>query len=72
MLGAFFDAGEVDEVDVYIAPLIEGGSHDYSPARGIGVEAISEALRLEQPSVSRVDDDVRIEGRISRRGGPRA
>ncbi|HEY2157958.1 MAG TPA: bifunctional diaminohydroxyphosphoribosylaminopyrimidine deaminase/5-amino-6-(5-phosphoribosylamino)uracil reductase RibD [Isosphaeraceae bacterium] len=66
VLGSFFDAGEVDEVDVFIAPIIEGGSHDFMPARGIGVDAMNEALRLDSPSVSRVDEDVRIRGRIKR------
>jgi diaminohydroxyphosphoribosylaminopyrimidine deaminase/5-amino-6-(5-phosphoribosylamino)uracil reductase len=66
VLGSFFDAGEVDEVDVFIAPIIEGGSHDFMPARGIGVDAMSEALRLDSPTVSRADADVRIQGRVRR------
>ncbi len=67
VLGSFFDAGEVDEVDIFLAPIIEGGSHDFTPARGLGVDAMSEALRIESPAVSRVDDDLRIQGRISPR-----
>ena len=67
VLGSFFDAGEVDEVDVFIAPIIEGGSHEFTPARGLGVEAIDQALRLESPVISQVDGDVRIQGRIARR-----
>jgi diaminohydroxyphosphoribosylaminopyrimidine deaminase/5-amino-6-(5-phosphoribosylamino)uracil reductase len=66
VLGSFLDAGEVDEVDIFIAPLVEGGSHDFTPARGLGVEAMGEALRLEAPRITRVDDDVRIQGRIKR------
>ncbi len=67
VLGSFFDAGQVDEVDVFIAPIVEGGSHDHTPARGLGVDGMSDALRLEAPSVSRVDEDVRIQGRVGRR-----
>jgi diaminohydroxyphosphoribosylaminopyrimidine deaminase/5-amino-6-(5-phosphoribosylamino)uracil reductase len=64
VLGSFFDAGQVDEVDVYLAPIIEGGSHDFTPARGLGVATIAEALRLEAMTVSRVESDVRIQGRV--------
>jgi diaminohydroxyphosphoribosylaminopyrimidine deaminase/5-amino-6-(5-phosphoribosylamino)uracil reductase len=67
VLGSFFDAGEVDEVDVFIAPVVEGGAHSFTPARGAGVEAMSEALRLESTAVSRVDEDVHIRGRVKRR-----
>jgi diaminohydroxyphosphoribosylaminopyrimidine deaminase/5-amino-6-(5-phosphoribosylamino)uracil reductase len=66
VLGSFFDAGEVDEVDVFLAPIIEGGSHDFTPARGAGVASIAAALRLGSMAVSRVDEDVRIQGRIAR------
>jgi diaminohydroxyphosphoribosylaminopyrimidine deaminase/5-amino-6-(5-phosphoribosylamino)uracil reductase len=64
VLGSFFDAGEVDEVDVFLAPIIEGGAHEFTPVRGRGVASMSEALRLEDLTVSRVDDDVRIRGRV--------
>ena len=66
VLGSFFDAGEVDEVDVFLAPILEGGSHEFSPVRGLGVDSIGEALRLESIAISRVDRDVRIRGRVGR------
>jgi len=69
VLGAFFDAGEVDEVDVFVAPIVEGGSHDYTPARGLGVASMAEALRLDGPAFAEVDGDLRIRGRV-RRGDP--
>jgi diaminohydroxyphosphoribosylaminopyrimidine deaminase / 5-amino-6-(5-phosphoribosylamino)uracil reductase len=64
VIGSFFDAGQVDEVDVYLAPIIEGGSHNFTPARGLGVATIAEALRLEAVAVSRVESDIRIQGRV--------
>lgn len=70
VLGSFFDAGQVDEVDVYLAPIIEGGSHDFTPARGLGVASMAEALRLEDVTVSRVETDVRIQGRVGRERRP--
>jgi len=66
VLGAFFDAGQVDAVDVFIAPLVEGGGHDNTPVRGLGVSRMAEALRLDRHAISVVDGDVRIEGTFAR------
>jgi diaminohydroxyphosphoribosylaminopyrimidine deaminase/5-amino-6-(5-phosphoribosylamino)uracil reductase len=66
VLGAFLDAGQVDAVDVFIAPLIEGGSHLHTPARGRGASEILAALRLDHHEVSEIDGDVRIQGTIDR------
>ncbi len=43
VLGAFLDAGAVDAVEVYLAPILEGGDHARTPARGIGVARMSGA-----------------------------
>ena len=37
MLGAFLDAGQVDEIDVFVAPILEGGDHSYTGGQGRGV-----------------------------------
>ncbi len=66
VLGSFLDAGEVDEADVYIAPLIEGGDHARTAARGRGVASMAEALRLIDPEVMLLDGDIRLRGRIPR------
>jgi diaminohydroxyphosphoribosylaminopyrimidine deaminase/5-amino-6-(5-phosphoribosylamino)uracil reductase len=70
VLGAFFDAGEVDEVDVYIAFAVAGGERDVSPVQGVGLERMAEALRLTQIEVSRVGPDVRLRGLASPRARP--
>ncbi len=62
VLGAFFDAGVVDEVDVYIAPLVEGGDHARIPVRGQGKSLMSDSLRLDRLEYSIIDGDVRIQG----------
>jgi diaminohydroxyphosphoribosylaminopyrimidine deaminase/5-amino-6-(5-phosphoribosylamino)uracil reductase len=62
VLGAFLDDGLVDQVDVFIAPIIEGGDHPRTPARGKGVGLMSEALRLEDVSCSELDGDLRVQG----------
>jgi diaminohydroxyphosphoribosylaminopyrimidine deaminase/5-amino-6-(5-phosphoribosylamino)uracil reductase len=63
--GSFLDAGEVDAVEVYVAPILEGGTHAFSPARGRGVAAMAEALRLEGTEVLTIDEDVLIRGRVA-------
>jgi diaminohydroxyphosphoribosylaminopyrimidine deaminase / 5-amino-6-(5-phosphoribosylamino)uracil reductase len=62
VLGAFLDARAVDEVEVFLAPILEGGSHGFNPARGRGFETMAEALRLDRPEASVVDGDVRVRG----------
>ena len=43
VLGSFLDAGEIDEVHVFIAPRLVGGSAAPGPLLGMGAEKISEA-----------------------------
>ena len=62
VLGAFLDAGQVDAVEVYIAPIVEGGEPRFTPARGTGRPRIADALRLERQEVSVVDGDLRLTG----------
>lgn len=66
VLGSFLDAGQVDEVEVYLAPIVEGGSHAFGPARGAGVATMAEALRLGRPEISVLDGDVRLRGVLPR------
>ncbi len=66
VLGAFLDAGQVDAVDVFLAPAIEGGTHPFGPARGGGVSTMAEALRLVWSDVTLIDGDVRVRGALPR------
>jgi diaminohydroxyphosphoribosylaminopyrimidine deaminase/5-amino-6-(5-phosphoribosylamino)uracil reductase len=66
VLGSFLDAGEIDAVEVFIAPTLEGGSHAFTPFRGTGVSLMAEALRLSRHRVSVLDGDVSLSGRIVR------
>jgi diaminohydroxyphosphoribosylaminopyrimidine deaminase / 5-amino-6-(5-phosphoribosylamino)uracil reductase len=61
-LGSFLDAGQVDAVDVFLAPTLEGGEPAFTPARGTGHPRMADALRLERSEVSLIDGDVRIRG----------
>jgi diaminohydroxyphosphoribosylaminopyrimidine deaminase/5-amino-6-(5-phosphoribosylamino)uracil reductase len=46
LLGRFFDQRLFDELHVYIAPLLIGGSAALSPLHGAGVPRVGQALRL--------------------------
>jgi diaminohydroxyphosphoribosylaminopyrimidine deaminase/5-amino-6-(5-phosphoribosylamino)uracil reductase len=64
LAGAFLDAGEIDEVRLFLAPLLLGGSKARDPLEGEGVERISEALRALTLECERVADDVLISARL--------
>jgi diaminohydroxyphosphoribosylaminopyrimidine deaminase/5-amino-6-(5-phosphoribosylamino)uracil reductase len=65
VLGAFLDAGEVDAVDVFIAPKFAGGAPNFVPAWGVGVTEMAQAWRLTRMEVSVIDGDVRVRGLIA-------
>ena len=64
LAGAFLDAGEIDEVRLFLAPLILGGKKARDPLEGEGVELISEAVRALTLTCDSVDDDLLISARI--------
>ena len=45
LAGAFFDAGEIDEIRLFLAPVVLGGRSARDPLEGEGVERIAEAIR---------------------------
>jgi len=64
LAGAFFDAGEIDEIRLFIAPVVLGGRAARDPLEGEGVEQISEALRALTLDCQRVADDVLVSARL--------
>jgi diaminohydroxyphosphoribosylaminopyrimidine deaminase/5-amino-6-(5-phosphoribosylamino)uracil reductase len=64
LAGAFLDAGEVDEIRLFLAPLLLGGSSARDPLEGEGVERISEALRALTMSCESVGEDLLISARL--------
>ena len=68
VLGRFLAEGLIDEVDVFIAPMIEGGAHSVAPIHGPGGTAMADALRLSRVEISLVDGDVRVRGALSDAG----
>lgn len=66
LLGAFHDAGLIDELHVFIAPKLIGGATAYSPLAGIGLAEVPAIADLEDVVVQTLDDDVYINGRVRR------
>ena len=64
LAGAFLDAGEIDEVRLFLAPLLLGGSAARDPLEGMGVERISEAMRALTCDCERIGDDLLISARL--------
>jgi diaminohydroxyphosphoribosylaminopyrimidine deaminase/5-amino-6-(5-phosphoribosylamino)uracil reductase len=64
---AFLDAGLVDRVALFVAPLLVGGRTAPGVVGGEGRE-LKNALRLERPVVTAFGDDLLIEGDLAPRG----
>jgi diaminohydroxyphosphoribosylaminopyrimidine deaminase / 5-amino-6-(5-phosphoribosylamino)uracil reductase len=64
LAGAFLDAGEVDEIRLFLAPVVVGGSNARDPLEGEGVERIAEATRALALDVERIAEDVLITARL--------
>ena len=62
--GAFFDAGEIDEVRLFIAPLVLGGSTARDPVEGMGVTLIADATRALSLTAEPVADDILLTARL--------
>jgi diaminohydroxyphosphoribosylaminopyrimidine deaminase/5-amino-6-(5-phosphoribosylamino)uracil reductase len=64
LAGAFFDAQEIDEIRLFLAPLVLGGRTARDPLEGEGVEAIADAARALTLECARVDEDLLITSRL--------
>lgn len=64
LAGAFLDAGEIDEITLFLAPLLLGGRTARDPLEGEGVERISDAMRALTLECERVGEDLMISARL--------
>jgi diaminohydroxyphosphoribosylaminopyrimidine deaminase/5-amino-6-(5-phosphoribosylamino)uracil reductase len=60
--GAFFDAGLVDEVWAFVAPVVIGGDGAPAPVGGRGAASMARAQRLTQVVTERLGVDVLVRG----------
>jgi diaminohydroxyphosphoribosylaminopyrimidine deaminase/5-amino-6-(5-phosphoribosylamino)uracil reductase len=61
-LGAFFDAGQVDRVLVFVAPRVAGGRDATTAVAGRGIERMDEAHELLNVETERIGPDILIQG----------
>jgi diaminohydroxyphosphoribosylaminopyrimidine deaminase/5-amino-6-(5-phosphoribosylamino)uracil reductase len=66
LLGSLLDAGQIDEVHVFIGPKLIGGAEAVPAIGGQGIASLQEALSLANVSVERLEDDMYIHGRTRR------
>jgi diaminohydroxyphosphoribosylaminopyrimidine deaminase / 5-amino-6-(5-phosphoribosylamino)uracil reductase len=64
LAGAFLDAGEIDEIRLFLAPVILGGRTARDPLEGEGVEQIADAVRALTLDCERIDDDLLVSARL--------
>jgi diaminohydroxyphosphoribosylaminopyrimidine deaminase/5-amino-6-(5-phosphoribosylamino)uracil reductase len=64
LAGAFLDAGEIDEIKLFLAPLLLGGRTARDPLEGEGVEKISDAMHALTLECERVGEDLMISARL--------
>lgn len=69
VLGSLFDAGLVDKVQAFIAPVIIGGADAASPVEGAGAEVMACACRLDNAGIRQIGDDWLITGYPQKRPG---
>jgi diaminohydroxyphosphoribosylaminopyrimidine deaminase/5-amino-6-(5-phosphoribosylamino)uracil reductase len=65
LAGAFLDAREIDEMRVFLAPLVLGGRGARAAVDGEGAETIAEAMRALTLDVEQIGDDVLVSARLT-------
>jgi diaminohydroxyphosphoribosylaminopyrimidine deaminase / 5-amino-6-(5-phosphoribosylamino)uracil reductase len=66
VIGSFIDEAQIDALDVFIAPILEGGDHARTAVRGQGLDLMRKAAHLCDLDVSQVGGDVRVRGCLPR------
>lgn len=60
LAGAFFEAGEVDWMALFLAPIVLGGKQARAAVEGSGVEKVADAYRALRVQTDRIGDDTLI------------
>lgn len=64
LAGAFHDAAEIDELELFVAPLLIGAVGARAPLEGTGTERIVEGLRAADLRCERSGDDLLLQARL--------
>jgi diaminohydroxyphosphoribosylaminopyrimidine deaminase/5-amino-6-(5-phosphoribosylamino)uracil reductase len=70
LLGAFADAGLIDEYHVFLAPILIGGDAAPGPLQGRGAERLAEAIALDRLHSQVVGGDLYVHAHPRREDGP--
>jgi diaminohydroxyphosphoribosylaminopyrimidine deaminase / 5-amino-6-(5-phosphoribosylamino)uracil reductase len=64
LAGGFLDAGEIDEMRLFLAPIVLGGRSARDPLEGEGVERVADALRALDLRCEAAAGDVMVTARL--------
>ena len=64
LAGAFLDAGEIDELRLFIAPIVVGGRRARDPLEGAGAKRIAHTTRALSVECTRIEQDVLLSARM--------
>jgi diaminohydroxyphosphoribosylaminopyrimidine deaminase / 5-amino-6-(5-phosphoribosylamino)uracil reductase len=65
LAGAFLDAGEIDELCLFLAPIVLGGRGARDAIEGEGRERIAEAVRALSLECESIDEDLLVSARLT-------
>jgi diaminohydroxyphosphoribosylaminopyrimidine deaminase/5-amino-6-(5-phosphoribosylamino)uracil reductase len=65
LAGAFLDSGEVDEIRLFVAPLVLGGRNARAAMEGRGADVVEAGRRALATEVERIEDDILISSRLT-------
>ena len=64
LLGCLLDRRLIDEVHVFVAPCLIGGQQAPGPVAGRGMDQMADALKIRNPVIQTIDDNIYISGRL--------
>jgi diaminohydroxyphosphoribosylaminopyrimidine deaminase/5-amino-6-(5-phosphoribosylamino)uracil reductase len=64
LAGAFFDAGEIDALNAFVAPVVVGGRGARTPLEGQGFEEVAAAGRALDMTCEEIEGDVLLSARL--------
>jgi diaminohydroxyphosphoribosylaminopyrimidine deaminase / 5-amino-6-(5-phosphoribosylamino)uracil reductase len=64
LAGSFMDAGDIDEVRLFVAPLVLGGRTARDPLEGEGVDRVADAMRALTLTCEPIAGDVLVSARL--------
>ncbi|MCR9294360.1 MAG: bifunctional diaminohydroxyphosphoribosylaminopyrimidine deaminase/5-amino-6-(5-phosphoribosylamino)uracil reductase RibD, partial [bacterium] len=62
LFGSMLEADLLDQIEVFLAPIIIGGVHAPSPVQGLGIENLAQATAFEFHGIQRLGQDIHLSG----------